>query len=300
MTSFCTGEFNKAHYHFEQAIGFYNPEQHHRYLVVLRGSDAGLSAYAYDACCSWCLGYPDQAIKRSQEAIDLARLKNHPYSLTDVICYAGCVLSEMRRDSQAMQVYAEELLELASGKVPGWLGSANCYLGTALANLGQNKEGIALIRQGMAENDAIGVKCYLSLTLGSLAEAQVSTGQLKQGIATLNESLAMVEQTDEHLWEAELYRLLGKFMLMQGDQAGAESKLLKAIEVARIQQAKSWELRAATDLACLWQKQGRIEAARQILVPVYDWFTEGFDTPDLKAAKLLIKQLTDHSGYPNK
>ncbi|MCR4405553.1 MAG: AAA family ATPase [Anaerolineae bacterium] len=289
---FCLGEYTTALGHLEQVIAFYNPEQHHRSFVVLRGSDVGPSALAYAACCSWCLGYPNQALNRSQEALALARELGHPFSLADVLFYAGCMFNEMRRDAQAFKNNAEELMQIAHEKVPGWLGQGTRFWGKALAMLGQVQEGMVQIRQGMAIDQSVGIRLYLSETLGSLAEAQAKTGHPEEGLTTLNEALALVEQTDERHWEAELYRLKGELLLMQGDEAEAEASFQKAIEVARRQQARSWELRATVSLCRLWQKQSRADEARQMLAEIYGWFTEGFDTPDLKEAQALLESLS--------
>ena len=157
--------------------------------------------------------------------------------------------------------------------------------------LGLVQEGMAQIREGMAVDKSMGVRLNLSGTLCSLAEAQAKAGQPEEGFTTLTEALALVEETDERYCEAELYRLRAELLLMQGDEVEAEISVLKAIEVARRQQAKSWELRATVSLARLWQRQGRVDEARQMLAEVYGWFTEGFDTPDLMEAKMLIEEL---------
>jgi predicted ATPase len=287
----CLGEYTTARAHFEQMISFYEPQQHHRSLVSLRGSDAGTSALAYDACCLWCLGYPEQALKQSQEALALARELGHPWSLADVPWYAGCMLNEMRRDAQALKDNAEELMRLAHEKVPVWSGGGTCCRGEALAMLGQVQEGIAQMREGMAAYPA-GMRFYSSGPLYFLAEAQAKAGQPEEGLTTLAEAFAFVEETDERHWEAELYRLRAELLLMQGDEAEAEASFHKAIEVARRQQAKSWELRAAIGLARLWQEQGRMDEARQMLAEIYGWFTEGFDTPDLQEARALLEELS--------
>ena len=165
--------------------------------------------------------------------------------------------------------------------------------------LGQVQEGMAQMREGMAVHQSVGVRCYLSGTLGSLAEAQAKAGHPEEGLATLAEALAQVETTDERYCEAELHRLKGELLLMQGDDAEAEASLHQAescfqhaIEVARRQQAKSWELRATVSLCRLWQQQGRMDEARQMLAEVYGWFTEGFDTPDLQEARALLEELS--------
>ena len=197
VSLFCLGEYTTARAHLEQVIAFYNPEQHHRSLAFFRGSDVGLSALAYAACCLWCLGYPEQALKQSQEALALARELGHPFSLADVLCYAGCLFNEMRRDAQALKDDAEELMRLSKEKVSGWLGTGTCFQGEALTKLGQVQEGIAQMREGMAARQSIGVRCYLSGTPRSLAEAQAKAGHPEEGLTTLAEALALVEQTDE-------------------------------------------------------------------------------------------------------
>jgi predicted ATPase len=299
LVLFCLGEYTTARTHLEQMISFYEPQQHHHPLVFLRGSDAGLSALAYDACCLWCLGYPDQALSRSQEALALARELGHPYSLADVLYFAGCLFNKMRRDAQALKGGAEELMRLSNEKgFPGWLGAGHHFQGQALAMLGQVQEGIAQIREGMAAARSRGARCYFSESLRSLAEAQAKAGQPGEGLTTLAEALAQVEATDERYCEAELHRLKGELLLMEGDKTEAqatfhqaESCFQHAVEVAHRQSAKSWELRATVSLARLWQEQGRVEEARQMLAEIYGWFTEGFDTPDLREAKALLEEL---------
>lgn len=134
-------------------------------------------------------------------------------------------------------------------------------------------------------------RCYSSGILGALAEAQAQAGQPESGLATLAEAFALIEETDEHYCEAELYRLKGELLLLMDDASGAEASFEQAMKVAHRQQAMSWELRAATDLARLLQKQGRMDGARQALGEIYGWFTEGFDTPDLQEAKALLEEL---------
>jgi predicted ATPase len=288
----CLGEYTEARAHFERMISFYDPQQHHDALVSIRGSDAGTSALAYRACCLWCLGYPDQALKQSREALDLARELGHPWSLADVLCYAGGFVHEMIRDAEALKDYAEELMRLAHEKVPVWSSVGTRLRGAALAMLGQVQEGLAQIREGMAFELSLGIRCYWPGALCSLAEAQAKAGYPEEGLAALAEALTFVEETGEGYYEAESHRLRGELLLQRGDGAEAEASFHKAIEVARRERAKSWELRATTSLCRLWQQQGKPEKARQHLAGIYDWFTEGFDTPDLKMAKMLLEELS--------
>jgi predicted ATPase len=225
---------------------------------------------------------------------------DNPFSIADALCYAGCFFYDFLRDAQATREHAEELLRLSKEKnYTGWLGMSIQYLGSASAGLGRLQEGIELMREGIVVHRAEGMRLNDMGTLGSLAQALAETGQVEEGLAALAEALELMEQTDERLWEAELYRIRGELLLMQGREADAESGLhdaersfQHAIVVARDQQARSWELRATTSLARLWQAQGKQEEAREVLAGVYGWFTEGYGTADLREAKALLEQLS--------
>jgi predicted ATPase len=156
---------------------------------------------------------------------------------------------------------------------------------------GQVEEGIELMRQGLAVRQSIGAQCYISGILGSLAEAQAKMGKPEEGLSTLDDAFSLVEETGEHYWEAELYRLRAELLLMQGDEKGAEASFEKAIQVAYRQSSRSFELRATVGLAHLWQKRGWTNEARQMLAEIYNWFTEGFDTPDLTEARALLEEV---------
>ena len=290
---FHLGDYTTSRAHLKYVIDFYNPEQHHHSLVFLRGSDAGTGTLAYDACCLWCLGYPDQALIKSQETLALARELDHPLSLADVLCFAGCMFNAMRRDWQALRDYAEQLLRLSNEiGLGGWSEGATSFHGEAAVMLGQVSQGIAQIRQGMAASESISIRLNLVETLRALAVAQAKAGRPEEGLTTLAEALTLVEKTGERLWEAELYRLRAELLLTQGDDHEAEASFEKALEVARGQSARSWELRASIGLARLWQEKGKKDEARRLLEGIYSWFTEGFDTPDLKEAKALLEELS--------
>jgi predicted ATPase len=193
---------------------------------------------------------------------------------------------------------------------PHWLAHGTIYRGEALAEQGQAEEGIAQIHQGLAVWRARGTESTWSYHLALLAEAYGKGGQVEEGMHELVEALAIVDKTGERRWEAELYQLKGQLTLqkfqvsgfrfqvqnspasgVRGPESEAEECFLKAIEIARRQSAKSLELRAVMSLARLWQKQGKKEEARQLLAEIYNWFTEGFDTVDLKEAKGLLEEL---------
>jgi tetratricopeptide (TPR) repeat protein len=292
LVLFVLGEYAIAREHFGKVIRFYIPKEHHQPFVFLQGVDVGVSAMAYEACCQWCLGYPDLALQHSQEALALARELDHPFTLADVVSYAGCLFNHMQRDGQAFKENAEELERLSNEKVPAWLGAGMRFRGEALAMLGQVQEGITLMHNGMATCQSLGNYLDFSRTLGSLAKAQSVVGLPKQGLATLDKALAIVEDTDERLWEPELHRTRAEIQKTQGEIGAVEVSLSKAIEIAHRQNAKSWELRATTDLAHLWHEMGRSDEAREMLGEIYVWFSEGFDTRDLKEAKVLLEKLS--------
>jgi predicted ATPase len=298
FTRFTHAEHTAARAHLKQVSAYYQPE-HHRAFVSLCGSDPGPSALAYDACCLWCLGYPDLAVQRSKEALALAHELNHSPSLAEIHHFAGCVLSSMRRDARALQQSADELMQWAGDKgMRGWVAAGILYEGEALVRQGQAQAGIARMREGMAGFGARGAGVHLSGTRCCIAEAQAKRGRYEDALATLDEALALAERTGEHLWQAELCRVKGEMFLAQSAAARtaadpqAESCFLQAIEVARRQQARSWELRATTSLARLWRDQGRADEARQALAEIYEWFTEGLRTPDLQEAKTLLEELS--------
>jgi len=290
---FAQGEFSNARYHFEQIISIYEPKQHHRPFVDLCGVDAGLSSLAYLACCLWCLGYPEQAFNRSLQALDLAHEMNHSFSLADVLRYGCCELHKMRRDAQLLKVSAEELICLSQEKeFPAWLATGKYSLGEALVLLGQLEEGIRLIREGLDDEISIGVQCSLFGPLSYLVEAYTKVGDPEKGMKVLTEAFEMMEQNGGRQWEAELYRLKGELLLAQGDKVAAEDSLLRAIEVARRQEARSWELRAVIGLCRLWGSQGKKAEAHHRLTEIYNWFSEGFSTPDLTEARKLLVELS--------
>jgi DNA-binding SARP family transcriptional activator len=290
---FSLGDFPAARAHFVQMISFYKPQEHHGKFLGIHGSDAGAGALAYDACCLWALGYPERGLERSQEALTLARELAHAFTLADVLCYGGCVFNRMRQEAPALKETAEELIRLARDMAfPSWLGSGTYYRGEALARLGEIQTGIAQMHEGIAAVEALGVRILRTGVMCALAEAEANAGNPRQGLDTLAEAHDLVEETGERLWEAELYRVQADLRRMLGQDAAAEASLQTAIDVARRQAAKSWELRATTGLARLWQEQGKFEEAYRMLSAIFDWFTEGFDTPDLLEARVLLDELS--------
>ncbi len=305
------GEFVSAREHFEQGIALYDPQQH-RSHAFLYGFDPGVGCLRYAAWELWLLGYPDQALQRSHEAVILAQEMSHPFSLAFALHFA-VVLHQLRREGQAAQARAEAVIILSTehGFVLS-LALGTIMRGWSLVEQGQGEEGIAQMRRGVAAFQATGAKTWWPYFLALLAETCGKGGQAEEGLSVLAEALATVEKTGERWCEAELYRLKGQLTLQKFQVSGSKFQVLgspesgvrspeseaeecfkKAIEIAQRQSAKSLELRAVTSLSRLWQQQGKREEARQMLAEIYGWFTEGFDTRDLQEAKELIESLKD-------
>jgi adenylate cyclase len=290
--AFGLGDFRGARADLEHVIASYQPDLHHQTLVRVQGSDAGVGALAYQACCLWCLGYPEQAMVCSRKALELAERFGHVFTLADVLCFAGCVFSEMRRDAAALEHYGSELGRISDGMGLISFGEyGDSYAAEALCRLGNPAEGIARLTSRLEILRADDSQCYRSGLLGGLAAAQGRAGEPEAGLAIVDEALAFVEKSGERYYEAELRRIKGELLEASGDDEGAEAAYGCAVAVARRQEARSWELRAATSLARLWARQGKRAEARRLVSDVYGWFTEGFDTPDLIEARDLLQRL---------
>jgi predicted ATPase len=286
------GAVAAAHTHYAQGIALYDLQQHRAY-AFLYGEDAGVVCGSHDAWALWHLGYPDQGLTRSQEAVTLARQVAHPFSLSFVLSFAA-TLHQFRREVRATQEYAEAAIRLATEQgFSFWMAFGSILRGWALARQGQAQKGIEQLHQGMMARRATGAELGRTYWLALLAEAHGTMGQPKAGLNALAEALTQAERTGERWYESELYRLKGALLLQQSSDhhAEAENCFHHALDIARTQQAKSFELRAATSLARLWQQQGNRQEARDLLAPVYNWFTEGFDTLDLQDAKALLDEL---------
>jgi len=303
--SFCMGELVSARPHFEQIAALYNPEQH-RPLTFQYGQDpgsAGLSAGAFDL---WLLGYPEQARRWSDQAIILGREASHAHSLAYSLIFSSW-FHQFCQERAVAQERAEEAIAICTKQgLALWLAWGTITRGWALAEQGQGEAGIAQIRQGLAAAPATGAEGFFrTYFLALLAQAYQTVGQPEAGLRVLAEAVAQVEKTGERFWEAEIYRLKGELLLkaegeglarsvVEGmqDAESPEGCFLKAIEIARRQEGKSLELRATVSLGRLWQQHGKKDEARHMLAEIYGWFTEGFDTVDLRQAKALLEGLS--------
>jgi len=287
------GEFASALKHIEQGTALYNRQQHHTQANLFGGHDPCVCGQVHAAITLWLLGFPDQALDRARDGLTLAEELSHPVSLAHALCYA-LQLHLYRGETRAMQERAETLLALASEQnFEEYLALGTFVQGWAQTQFGKNEAGIAAMRQGLSARRATGRVAEEFNLISLLAEALGKTGSAEEGLRLLNQALTVAADTGIADWEAELHRLRGELLLCQstGNRAKAEASYNQAIAVARRLQAKSLELRAATSLARLWQGQRKRVEARELLEPVYDWFTEGFDMPDLIEAKELLSAL---------
>jgi predicted ATPase len=293
-TLFLQGAAAEAHTHLAQGLALYDLQQHRAY-AFLYGDDSGVVCHILAASTLWYLGYPEQGLARSQEAMTLARQRAYPFSLGYALVFAA-MLHQFRREVHAVQEHAEATLRLATEQgFPLWVAVGSLLRGWTLAQQGQAQEGIAQMSQGLRAFRATGTELLRPYWLALLAEAHGTIGEPEAGLTVLTEALALVDKTGEWWCEAELYRLKGELRLQRSsdNSTEAESCFHQAISIARSQQAKSWELRATTSLARLWQSQEKRDEARQLLGEVYGWFTEGFDTADLQDAKALLDELEE-------
>jgi predicted ATPase len=286
------GELQLAHEHLERGIGLYEPHQH-RTLAFRYGADPGVVCRFYVAVVLWSQGYPQQARRRMAEALTLAQDLAHPHSLAFVLVFAA-ILHRLCGEVQAACTRADAAMLLAAEHgFAQWFAGGTILRGWTVATQGQAAEGIAQIHQGLVAWRAAWAEVLRPSWLALLAEAYAAGADPARGLHGLAEALVLVETTGERWYEAELYRLRGALVLQhaRGEPGEAEACFQQALTIARRQQAKSWELRAATSLSRLWHRQGKRAAAHELLAPIYGWFTEGFDAADLQEARTVLEEL---------
>jgi predicted ATPase/DNA-binding winged helix-turn-helix (wHTH) protein len=305
MVLYPLGNLTQARTHLEQGLVLADahwhrsPYQHDR--RPFNGHDPRVLCRSYAALTLWFLGYPSQAVQRVHEGLTLARELGHPFSVAHALSVVASLYS-LRREGPVVREQAEAAMAMAREHgFPFFVSWAQMLQGWALTEQGDVAEGIAQLREGLAAYRAIGAALGRPCFLGLLAQAYGRAGQSDQGLAVLDEALTTAHHTDERQYEAELYRLQGE-LLLQGagrDHARLASAMTEAahrwrqaLDIARRQEAKPLELRAAVSLSRLWQRQGQRTAARDLLAPIYGWFTEGFETADLQEAKALLETLS--------
>jgi predicted ATPase len=297
-----SGEFAPALVHFERAIALYDAERD-RPLALTYGQEPGVLSRGFAAHVLWYLGYPDRTLKNMGEALSQARQVAHPFSLAFALDHATWLHQYRREPAKTLERAEEDIKFSGEQGFPFFLAQGTIMRGWALAEQGRNAEGIALICQGLAAHEATGALLIRPYWVSLLAQAYRRGGRAEDALRVLNEALAMTH--GQPVWKAELHRLRGELLLdAQAALADAhavtetghsideaESCFRHAIDIARGQQTKILELRAGTSLARLWGSQGKRREARDLLAPIYGWFTEGFDALDLRDAKALLDEL---------
>ena len=284
------GSFASSRSHLETVLALYDPNSHHS-LVRQTGIHPQLAAQAALGIVLFCLGFPDQALAQSNKAIAEARRLPHPPTLAMSLGMDALLLSIIG-DDIGLEQRVDGLVAVATDQgFPFYRATGAIFRGWVKAKNADVTEGLSLLRAGSSAYCATGATAWMPLYIALLAGACEIAGQIEEAAARLDQALQLVERTGERWFAAELDRQRGRLLLRQGHPEAAEELYRKALSIAREQEAKLWELRAAASLARLWRDQGRCAAARDLLAPVYGWFTEGFATPDLKAAKVLLDEL---------
>jgi class 3 adenylate cyclase/DNA-binding SARP family transcriptional activator/predicted ATPase len=286
------GAFAEARRHLEGILGLSTTSQEvSNYFDLAYGHDNRVVALSYLARVLWPLGYPEQAATAAMEAVARARAIGHAIT-SAVALHAEVVLGAFGGDLQRAATQTDEMvvhcIEHSLANFENW---ARFYQGAILARRGDPRHGIEVMRGANTTADTMNAKVFRPLRLGHLAAAHARLGQVEVGLDLLGEAIQTMEETGERFFEAELYRLRGEMCLTLGRNVQAETALKRGLIVARHQQARIWELRTATSLARLWHDHGRSAEARDLLTPIYDWFTEGFDLPDLKHARSVLDGL---------
>ena len=289
-TSIWCGNLAAADEHSQEGISRYDYTRHHALAFAFSGHDPGGCAHAVRAVGMALSGFPEKAMQLGAEAVTSARSLSHPYSLANAIWHYTIVL-QLVRQRQSCRDLATELLELSKvHNFPMMRGAGMFFLGWAAADGGDLKQGIALMEQGLVLFSAVR-RLLRSYLLSMLASAKADLGKPGEGLEMLEDALASAEASGELWCQAELHRLRGQLLGARGQHDESESCFQLAVEISRAQGATMLELRAATSLARLWSDRCRNAEARDLLAPIYGWFTEGFDTLDLKQAKALLDEL---------
>jgi predicted ATPase len=284
------GRFASSRAHLEEALALHDRISHSP-LVNHVGVDPQVNSQAWLGIVLFCLGFPDRALANSSAAIAKARVLAHPPSLAVSLAIGATVLL-LAGDDTALHEWADQLAAIGTEQgFAHWRAQGAIYLGWVKVRSGDLTEGMSLLREGAIAYRATGAEAWTPYHIALQARASEIAGQIDEAIAQLGEALQIIEMTSESWFAAELNRHKGQLLLRQGYERAAEELYRKALGIAAEQEAKLWELRAAVSLARLRRDQGRRAEARDLLAPVYGWFTEGFDTPDLKGAKALLDEL---------
>jgi predicted ATPase len=284
-----TGALIDALRHIELGRALYDPERHRSHRLMYGGHDPGVCSHVVGGITGWLLGYPDRARWNTSQGLALAEHIAHPFS--SIIAYEFSALVHLNcREAERAQPLVAKAEALRVEQRLNSMYSPGLLLGGVELMRGATADAIVHIRAALAHEQASGTRGG-PFGLRLLAQALTQHGDYAEALVALSNAFVQVETTNHHEWEAELHRERGLVLLAQGERDAGEASLARALRVARQQQAKSLELRAAMSLAEHWDGHGRRSEAVDLLAPIYGWFTEGFDTQDLKDAKALLDEL---------
>jgi class 3 adenylate cyclase/predicted ATPase len=286
-----TGNMVLARQHAEAGLAIYQREIHGHHARIYGGHDPGECAYICCAQSNFILGYPDASRSQLAQGLALARDLSHPTTLAHALWF-GAEIHVLRRESAAVEALVSDWLPIIATHGSA-LGAANAKMlkAWALVSRGQTDEGVAGLRIGLDAWRATGSKIWVPYRLGRAADAYRMAGQIEAALQLINEAGEAIEHSGDRWFESEIHRLRGELLVSAGNRGSAEASFLRALAVARDQSARLFELRAATGLARLWRDQARRDEAHKLLAPVFDWFTEGFDTADLMETNALMATL---------
>jgi len=286
-----SGGFALSRSHLEAGIALYDPISH-RSLVHQATIHPQVVAQAYLGVVLFCLGFPNQALAQRSAAMTEARRLAHPPSLA-VAWHSSAILLSLVGDDAVLSEWADQAVAVTTEQsFPRWNAIGTIFRGWAKIRNGDVAEGISLLRSGSIADRATGSEAWGPYHIALLAGGYEAAGEIEEALTLLNDAFQIVERTGAHWFAPELNRHKGQLLLRQGHSEAAEELYRKALSIAEEQGAKLWELRAAVSRARLRRDQGHHAEARGLLAPVYGWFTEGFDTQDLKGAKALLDELS--------
>ena len=291
-TQFTLGDFVAAREQLEKTLALSGAEDRQR-LAALYAVEPRVAALLIRAWVVWLLGYPDTALRSAQEGQASAQQLTHAYSHA-FAAFVVSAIHSMRGEVEAARTQAEACITIADEhQITQYATLSRVLRGWSLVQLGQCDVGLAEIKANITHSRRTGVAFMRSWMLAAFAESYADIGDAVKAEEIIDEALKHVERTGERLWEADLHRLRAEVALSSSpeDDNRAQASLLHALDIARRQGAKSLELRVASTIAVLWKKQGRANDARAVLAPVYDFFTEGFDTADLRKARAVLDEL---------
>jgi class 3 adenylate cyclase/predicted ATPase len=293
VTLFYRGRFEDARVCFEKAVADYDDRERTRFWAAHTGHNASVTHRCYLALTLWQLGYPDQAMKLDRETDALARAIGHAFSLGHAVDFTAVLHHDCRLGAEVLAAAEEELTIGTEHGFQLWRALGTLHKGAGMLLQGRREDGPTLLLKGFDAFRATGAGVRVPSYLSMLGDAYTQSARFEEAHGALDEGLAVAEENDDRCHEAELHRLNGELLLAESpDQtAAAEDCFRRAVETARQQRSKGWELRATISLARLWQRQGRRDDARAALTAVYGTYTEGFATPDLVEARALLDAL---------